>query len=146
MRSKLLERVTALKAPELATATARAPERSPDAASRHSSPTMLLDCLVALCAVLAEAGCRQRGLGERMALLTMISRARFREDVAPGTQLVVEAHGVALASDAARVRGELRVDDRLVAEAELTFRLVQVPDEQARAKLAAELERLTRGS
>lgn len=145
MRSDLLDRITTLKAPELATAIARAPALPSDPLERQTAQTRLLDPVVALGALLASSACRDRHGHARAAELTMINRARFREPVEPGTELVVEAHGVALATDAARVRGELHVGKRLVAEVELTFRLVEVQDDELRAGLERELERLTNG-
>lgn len=141
MRCELLERITTLKPPELATGVARAPLAPSGSDAPLVLPTRLLDVLVCLGALLAEAGCRLDG-HHRLARLTVIHRARLREPIAPGTVLVAEAHGVALAPDAARFRTELRLDARLVVEAELTFALEEVNDPSLQRRLAAELERL----
>ena len=61
---------------------------------------------------------------ELLVVFTGIERARFRRPVVPGDQLRIEAEVRAFRGIAARLEGKVYVDDKLVAEAIVTCRLV----------------------
>ena len=66
--------------------------------------------------------------------LVMIESAKFREPVAPGAEVLLEAE-LERSSGATHVaRGRARVDSRLVAEARLAYREFPLPDDPEQAE------------
>jgi 3-hydroxymyristoyl/3-hydroxydecanoyl-(acyl carrier protein) dehydratase len=131
MRYLLLDRITALKPPESATAV-KCVSLADDVFVDHfpGHPVMpgalILESLAQLGGVLTEAALRLRGRADLHALLTMVDRARFRQMVRPGDRLELEAIGISAREEGGQVRGLARVDGKLVAEAELTFAFAEV--------------------
>jgi UDP-3-O-[3-hydroxymyristoyl] N-acetylglucosamine deacetylase/3-hydroxyacyl-[acyl-carrier-protein] dehydratase len=60
----------------------------------------------------------------KLAFFMSINNARFRKTVVPGDQLVIEVRAGKIRSKAGQLLGEAKVDDKIVAEAELMFALV----------------------
>ncbi len=100
---------------------------------------LVIEALAQLGGVLIEAAERERGRAERVAVLTMVDRARFRRAVVPGDRMELAVDVLATGDDGGQVRGEARVEGALVAEAELGFALHPV---QSPALLARRRERL----
>jgi UDP-3-O-[3-hydroxymyristoyl] N-acetylglucosamine deacetylase/3-hydroxyacyl-[acyl-carrier-protein] dehydratase len=63
----------------------------------------------------------------KVAIFLGIDRAKFRRAVVPGDQLLVEAEMVHMRKNACKVRAVARVDDVVVAEADMLFGLVDAP-------------------
>lgn len=66
----------------------------------------------------------QKGYAHKIALLLNISNAKFRKPVTPGDVLVMEARGTHLNGRAGKVSTRALVNDQLVAEAEISFVLL----------------------
>ena len=131
MRYVLLDRITALKPPEMASGI-KCVSLSDDVFVDHfpGHPIMpgalILEALAQLAGVLAEATMRQRGRDDLHALLVTVDRAKFRHMVRPGDRMDLEALGISAQEDGARARGLARVDGQLVTEAELSFAFARV--------------------
>ncbi|MDF2550245.1 MAG: fabZ [Chlamydiales bacterium] len=65
-----------------------------------------------------------KGQQERIALLLNVNQAKFRQPVRPGDQLILKAEGLHFGSKGGRVRAQAFVDNKLAAEAELGFAIV----------------------
>jgi 3-hydroxyacyl-[acyl-carrier-protein] dehydratase len=61
----------------------------------------------------------------RIAILLSVHEAKFRKPVKPGDQLLLKASLSHLSSKAGKVDAEAYVDDTLVAQAQLSFALVE---------------------
>jgi 3-hydroxyacyl-[acyl-carrier-protein] dehydratase len=61
----------------------------------------------------------------RIAILLGVQEAKFRKPVKPGDQLILKAKLIHLSSKAGKVHAEAYVDDILVAEAQMSFALIQ---------------------
>lgn len=59
----------------------------------------------------------------KKALLIMINGAKFRSIVRPGDQLTVNSSIISCDDGSARLSGEIRLSDRVVTDATLTFAL-----------------------
>lgn len=131
MRYILLDRITALRPPEVATGV-KCVSLSDDFFVDHfpGIPVMpgalILEGMAQLGGTLLEAIQREEGRPEVSALLTMIDRAKFRSPVRPGDRLELEAKTLACSEDGGRVAGTARVEGKLVAQAEITFAFVKV--------------------
>jgi 3-hydroxymyristoyl/3-hydroxydecanoyl-(acyl carrier protein) dehydratase len=131
MRYVLLDRITALRPPELATGV-KCASLSDDVFVDHfpGHPVMpgalILEALAQLGGVLVEATMREAGRHDLHALLVTVDRAKFRQMVRPGDRLELECRGFSAHEDGGQVRGSARVEDRLAAEAELTFAFARV--------------------
>lgn len=66
----------------------------------------------------------QKGFTDKIAVLLNVNNAKFRRPVVPGDILRLEARTIHFTSKGGRVHGKATVDDRLVAEAEIGFALV----------------------
>lgn len=66
----------------------------------------------------------QKGFTDKIAVLLNVNNAKFRKPVVPGDLLRLEATIIHFTSKGGRVHGKATVDDRLVAEAEIGFALV----------------------
>lgn len=61
----------------------------------------------------------------KMALLVGLENVRFRKPVMPGDALITEAEMIWLRRDVGRVKTTARVEQEIVAEAEIVFALVE---------------------
>lgn len=68
-------------------------------------------------------------LGGKLAFFMGIERAKFRQTVVPGDQLVIDVEMVHVRDSACKVKAVAKVDDRVVTEATMTFSLLDVGDE-----------------
>ncbi len=68
----------------------------------------------------------------KLPVLYQIQAAKLRSFVSPGAELVVTGHLQHEGSGYAVTRGEIRLDDKNVAEAELRFRFVPFPTDELR--------------
>ncbi|HEV2881424.1 MAG TPA: 3-hydroxyacyl-ACP dehydratase FabZ [Pyrinomonadaceae bacterium] len=59
------------------------------------------------------------GREEKLVLFSGIERARFRQPVVPGDTLTLEVTALRIGSRVQRMRGEAKVEGRVVAEAEI---------------------------
>jgi 3-hydroxyacyl-[acyl-carrier-protein] dehydratase len=78
----------------------------------------------------------------RMPFFVAVKEAKLRSFVMPGQVLSVSATLTHDGSGFARTKAEIRHEDKLVANAELTFRVVEFPNPEFRAsmeKVAAEI-------
>jgi 3-hydroxyacyl-[acyl-carrier-protein] dehydratase len=64
---------------------------------------------------------------EKLFLFGGVDRARFRRPVIPGDQLIMEITVLAQRAATVKVRGEAKVDGKLVAEAELLSVMTERP-------------------
>ena len=80
---------------------------------------------------------------QRLVLLVMIESAKFREPVAPGVEVVLEAELERSSGGTHVARGRARVDSRLVAEARLAYREFPLPDDPEQAARLAGWARAT---
>lgn len=97
---------------------------------------LVIEALAQLAGVLTLlSGERQSGVAERI-FLDSIDAARFKRQVFPGDQLMLEVETVRVAADGGVFNTRARVDGQLAAEAELTIAirpgLSVVPDEAQR--------------
>ena len=67
--------------------------------------------------------------GNTLPLFAAIEKVRFREVVKPGDQLVITATVQAARAGVVKIAAEARVDDKVVAEGNLTFALVPRKDD-----------------
>ncbi|MGH9944814.1 MAG: 3-hydroxyacyl-ACP dehydratase FabZ [Pyrinomonadaceae bacterium] len=58
--------------------------------------------------------------GEKLPLFSGIEKARFRHPVVPGDTLILEVTALRTGTRVQRMRGEAKVEGRVVAEAEIT--------------------------
>jgi len=68
---------------------------------------------------------------DQLALFGGVSKARFREQVRPGDQLRLEVEMVRRKGDIGKVKGVATVEGVVVADAELTFALTEVDDDDS---------------
>jgi 3-hydroxymyristoyl/3-hydroxydecanoyl-(acyl carrier protein) dehydratase len=135
MRYVLLDRITALKPPELATGI-KCVSLADDVFVDHfpGHPIMpgalILEALAQLGGVLVEATMRERGQGDLHALLVTVEKAKFRHLVRPGDRLELETRGISAHEDGGQVRGFARVEGQLVTEAELSFAFTRVTSQK----------------
>src|SRR5262249_32913118 len=131
MRYVLLDRITALKPPEMATGV-KCVSLADDVFVDHfpGHPVMpgalILEALAQLGGVLVEATMRERGRHDLHALLVTVEKAKFRHMVRPGDRIDLEAEGISAHEDGGQVQGFARVDGQLVTEAELAFAFARV--------------------
>lgn len=133
MRYVLLDRITLLSPPSLATGVkcvSLADDMFVDHFPGHPimPGALMIEGLAQLGGVLLEATMRERGRTDLHALLTMVDRARFRKMVRPGDRLELETHGRTVTEDGGRVHAMARLDAEVAAEAELTFVFALVPE------------------
>lgn len=151
MRYVLLDRITKLEPPEIATGL-KCVSLSEDWFVDHfpGIPVMpgalILEGLAQLGGTLLEATLRQRGKPNLSALLTMIDKAKFRHPVRPGDRLELETKTLAFTENAGQIEATARVDGKVVAEATITFALVDVKNEKLLAARAEYLKVLLTGA
>jgi 3-hydroxyacyl-[acyl-carrier-protein] dehydratase len=73
----------------------------------------------------------------RMPFLVQTREAKARGFVAPGEKLVITAHLVHDGSGYAVCAGNIRRDGKLVADAEITYRVIDFPNDQMRGMMRA---------
>jgi 3-hydroxyacyl-[acyl-carrier-protein] dehydratase len=78
---------------------------------------LIVEALAQVGAILALREIENRE--EKLVLFSVIERARFRHPVVPGDTLVLEVTALRIGSRIQRMRGEAKVEGRLVAEAEI---------------------------
>ncbi|MCX7643218.1 MAG: 3-hydroxyacyl-[acyl-carrier-protein] dehydratase FabZ, partial [Armatimonadetes bacterium] len=85
---------------------------------------LILECMAQVGGIAILSAPENKGL---TGYLVGIEKARFRQPVVPGDQLVVNAEVIAVRTNICFVKAEAFVNDRVVAEAQLTMALrVQV--------------------
>lgn len=90
--------------------------------SRPVMPGVLIvEALAQSCAILASYGRTDIDLENRIYYFTGIDKARFKRPVEPGDKLVFEVELVRRIKNMWKCRGVAKVDDQLVASAELMF-------------------------
>lgn len=65
-----------------------------------------------------------KGYTDKIAVLLTVNNAKFRNPVKPGDVLILKIEGVHLNSKAGRMQATATINDKLVAEAEIGFALV----------------------
>ncbi len=76
---------------------------------------------------LAQAGgvlVHLRGNREKIAVLLYVKNAKFRHPVHPGDVLILKAEGIHFSSKGGKLQGQALVGDKVAAEAEIGFALV----------------------
>lgn len=61
---------------------------------------------------------------EKIALLLTVNSAKFRQPGRPGDVLILKAYGIHFSSKGGKIRAEAVVNDKVIAEAEMGFALV----------------------
>ena len=151
MRYLLLDRITRLDPPERALGI-KCCSLTEDYFEHHFPGypvlpgALMIEGLAQLGGVLLEATSRQQRPGDRHALLLGADRARFRQQVRPGDRLELEALGLGCREDGGKVRGVARLEGQVVAEAELTYALVEVRNPALIARRAEYLRLWLTGS
>jgi 3-hydroxymyristoyl/3-hydroxydecanoyl-(acyl carrier protein) dehydratase len=151
VRYFLIDRITSLAPPEVATAV-KCVSLSDDVFVDHfpGHPIMpgalILEGLAQLGGVLIEATMRGRGRADLHALLTIVEKAKFRQAVRPGDRMEMEARALHVTEDGGQVRALARVDGKLAAEAELTYAFAQVTQPKLLARRREALDVWLTGS
>jgi beta-hydroxyacyl-ACP dehydratase FabZ len=78
---------------------------------------LIVEALAQVGAILALREIEQRE--QKLVLFSGIERARFRQPVVPGDTLTLEVTALRIGSRIQRMRGEAKVEGRVVAEAEI---------------------------
>lgn len=131
MRYILLDKITALQPPQLASGV-KCVSLSDDIFADHfpghpiMPGAMIIESMAQLGGVLVEASMREQGRHDLHALLVTVDRAKFRHQVRAGDKIELECHGIVVHEDGGQVRALARVDGKLVAEAELAFAFARV--------------------
>jgi 3-hydroxymyristoyl/3-hydroxydecanoyl-(acyl carrier protein) dehydratase len=131
MRYIQLDRITLLQAPELARGI-KCVSLAEDIFADHfpGHPIMLgamvIESMAQLGGVLLEASMRARGRHDLHALLVTVDKTKFRQQVRPGDKIELECSTLVVNEDGGQVRALARVDENLVAQAELGFALLRV--------------------
>jgi 3-hydroxymyristoyl/3-hydroxydecanoyl-(acyl carrier protein) dehydratase len=139
MRYILLDKITALMPPEMATGV-KCVSLSDDIFADHfpghpiMPGAMIIESMAQLGGVLVEASMRERGRHDLHALLVTVDRAKFRHQVRAGDKMELECRGIVVHEDGGQVRAMARVDGKLVAEAELSFAFAQVSNPKLLAR------------
>ena len=141
MRYILLDRITGLHPPEVATGL-KAVSLSDDIFNDHfpGHPVMpgalIIESLAQLGGVLLEASMRLRDRFDLHALLVGVERAKFRRMVRPGDQLQLEARVGRVNEDGGQIKAIARLEEKVAAEAELSFAFAHItnPDLLARRR------------
>ncbi|HRW58742.1 MAG TPA: 3-hydroxyacyl-ACP dehydratase FabZ [Chlamydiales bacterium] len=66
----------------------------------------------------------QKGFVSKIAVLLNVAKAKFRAPVVPGSVLQLHVKGLHISSKGGKVQGKAMIDDKVVAEAEICFALV----------------------
>jgi 3-hydroxyacyl-[acyl-carrier-protein] dehydratase len=65
-----------------------------------------------------------KGQGDKIAILLNVNQAKFRQPVRPGDVLLLRGQGLHFSSKGGRIKAEALVNDKVAAEAEIGFVLV----------------------
>ena len=84
---------------------------------------LIIEAMAQAGAILALREFENRG--EKLPLFTKIKEAAFRQPVVPGDTLVLEVTALRTGSRVQRMRGEAKVEGRVVAEAEIMCVVVE---------------------
>lgn len=139
MRYILLDKITALEPPQLASGV-KCVSLSDDIFADHfpghpiMPGAMIIESMAQLGGVLVEASMREQGRHDLHALLVTVDRAKFRHQVRAGDKMDLECHGIVVHEDGGQVRAMARVDGKLVAEAELAFAFARVTNPKLLAR------------
>ncbi|MDM5180242.1 3-hydroxyacyl-ACP dehydratase FabZ [Massilia sp. CCM 8695] len=139
MRYILLDKITALQPPQLASGV-KCVSLSDDIFADHfpghpiMPGAMIIESMAQLGGVLVEASMREQGRHDLHALLVTVDRAKFRHQVRAGDKMELECHGIVVHEDGGQVRALARVDGKLVAEAELAFAFARVTNPKLLAR------------
>ncbi|NHZ96184.1 3-hydroxyacyl-ACP dehydratase FabZ [Massilia sp. CCM 8734] len=139
MRYILLDKITALEPPQLASGV-KCVSLSDDIFADHfpghpiMPGAMIIESMAQLGGVLVEASMREQGRHDLHALLVTVDRAKFRHQVRAGDKMELECHGIVVHEDGGQVRAMARVDGKLVAEAELAFAFARVTNPKLLAR------------
>ncbi|HEX8615600.1 MULTISPECIES: 3-hydroxyacyl-ACP dehydratase FabZ [Massilia] len=139
MRYILLDKITALQPPQLASGV-KCVSLSDDIFADHfpghpiMPGAMIIESMAQLGGVLVEASMREQGRHDLHALLVTVDRAKFRHQVRAGDKMELECHGIVVHEDGGQVRAMARVDGKLVAEAELAFAFARVTNPKLLAR------------
>lgn len=82
---------------------------------------LIIEAIAQASAVLASRGLEEDPGENIIFLFAGIDRARFKKPVGPGDQLILDVHQTNYKSRLWKYRGTATVNDRLVAEAGITF-------------------------
>ncbi len=139
MRYILLDKITALQPPQLASGV-KCVSLSDDIFADHfpghpiMPGAMIIESMAQLGGVLVEASMREQGRHDLHALLVTVDRAKFRHQVRAGDKMELECHGIVVHEDGGQVCAMARVDGKLVAEAELAFAFARVTNPKLLAR------------
>lgn len=139
MRYILLDKITALQPPQLASGV-KCVSLSDDIFADHfpghpiMPGAMIIESMAQLGGVLVEASMREQGRHDLHALLVTVDRAKFRHQVRAGDKMELECHGIVVHEDGGQVRALAHVDGKLVAEAELAFAFARVSNPKLLAR------------
>ena len=131
MRYIQLDRITLLQAPELARGV-KCVSLAEDIFADHfpghpiMPGAMVIESMAQLGGVLLEASMRNRGRHDLHALLVTVDKTKFRQQVRPGDKIELECSTLVVNEDGGQVRALARVDDKLMAQAEIGFALLRV--------------------
>jgi 3-hydroxyacyl-[acyl-carrier-protein] dehydratase len=67
----------------------------------------------------------KKGYENKIAVLLNINHAKFRKPVTPGDVLMLHAKGLHISGTGGKVRAKAQIENQLVAEAEISFALVE---------------------
>lgn len=101
---------------------------------------LLLEGMAQLSGLLLEASLMQRYGKSAKAVLTILERAKFRDMVKPGEQLVYSSELVSLNEMSGKARVEARRDGRLITNTEMVFSFKDVEDPELDRKRQALLD------
>lgn len=131
MRYIQLDRITLLQAPQLAQGI-KCVSLAEDIFADHfpghpvMPGAMIIESMAQLGGVLLEESMRQQGRHDLHALLVMVEKAKFRQQVRAGDKIELECHTLVVNEDGGQIRALARVDQKLVAQAELGFAFARV--------------------
>lgn len=139
---QMVDRVVALDG-ESITVEAQVPEASPVFEGHFPGHPILPGVLMV--ETMAQAGgwllLSLSGL-TRMAFLSKVNEAKFRDFVRPGTPLTVHAQRTHDGSGYAVAKARIESGGKRVADAEITYRIMDFPAEELRASMLANARRI----
>ena len=131
MRYVQLDRITLLQPPELARGV-KCVSLAEDIFADHfpghpiMPGAMIIESMAQLGGVLLEASMRERGRHDLHALLVTVDKTKFRQQARPGDKIELECSTLIVNEDGGQVKALARVEEKLIAQAELGFVLLKV--------------------